>query len=311
MRHGKARFAIGFLFAPVALYVYYVVWPYAQAVGYSLTSWGGFNPEKTYVGFKNYRELISDPLVHKAFWHNVFFLVTLPLVSILLALFFAFLLNVGGRSDKPGIRGVRGAAFYRVVFFFPYLLSLVLVSIMWGAIYRGDENGFLNGIFIKLGWVDREHPLKFTADPTPFLGVPRVLWFILIITIWAGVGFYMVLFSAAMQSIPKDIYEAALLDGASRSQTFFRVTIPLLREQVSTVWIYLGFIALDMYAPVAAITRGGPNDASQVMGSIINRYAFVNGRYGYACAIGVALAIFAMLLAIVQALVTRRAKIEY
>jgi N-acetylglucosamine transport system permease protein len=311
MRHHRLRFVTGFLAVPVLLYAYYVVYPYGQAVAFSLTEWGGFSPEKRYVGLANYRQILKDDLVKQAFWHNVFFLVTLPIITIVLALFLAFLLNVGGRSDRAGIRGVRGSSVYKVIFFFPYLLSMVLVSIMWGAMYRGDANGFLNGLFIKMGLVNRERPLKFTADPTPFLGVPTVLWFLLIIAVWAGTGFYMVLFSAAMQSVPKDIYEAALLDGATRSQTFFRVTIPLLRETVSTVWIYLGFIALDMYASVAAITNGGPNNSSQVLGSALNFYAFKVGKYGYACAIGIALAIFALLLAMVQLFLTRRTKIEY
>jgi N-acetylglucosamine transport system permease protein len=313
MRHGKARFVTGFLALPVALYVFYVIWPYAQALGYSFTNWGGYSDTQDFVGLSNYAKLFKDELIRKAFWHNVFFLVTVPLFTIALALFFAFLLNVGGRGGRAGIRGVWGSSAYKIIFFFPQVLSLVLIAIMWGAIYRGDNQGLLNGLLMKLHLVDPQHPLRFVGEPTPFLGVPQVLWWLLIIAVWGGVGFYMVLFSAAMQSIPKDIYEAALLDGAGRFHSFFRVTLPLLRDTISVAWVYLGFIALDMYALVYVMTQdqGGPDHASEVFASVLNFTAFNKGQFGYACAIGVALAIFTLLLAAFQLRITRRDRIEF
>jgi len=316
MRHGKTRFVVGFLALPLALYVWYVVWPFAQSIGYSFTDWGGYSDEQHYIGFANYVRLFNDELIRIAFWHNVFFLITVPLITIGLALFFAFLLNVGGRGNRAGIRGVWGSGVYKIIFLFPPVLSLVLIAVMWQAIYRGDDQGLLNGLLIKTGLVDKDHPLGFVADPTPFLGVPAVLWWILFIAVWGGVGFYLVLFSAAMQAIPKDIYEAALLDGASRFTSFFRVTLPLLRDTVSIAWVYLGFIALDMYALVFVMTpsQGGPNHASEIFASVLNFTAFNSsrsGRYGYACAMGVALGIFTMILAALQLRITRRERLEF
>ncbi|MFE9959062.1 carbohydrate ABC transporter permease [Micromonospora sp. NPDC005299] len=313
MRHGVARFVTGFLALPVALYLFYVVWPFVQAAGYSLTDWGGYSDSQRFVGLDNYVRLLSDELIRKAFWHNVFFLVTVPLFTIALALFLAFLLNVGGREDRAGIRGVFGSALYKVIFFFPQVLSLVVIAVMWQQIYRTDNQGLINGLLIKIGLVDAENPIAFTADPEPFLGIPAVLWWLLLIAVWSGAGFYMVLFSAAMQSIPKDIYEAAILDGAGRFDTFFRVTLPLLRDTISVAWVYLGFIALDMYALVFVMTpsQGGPNHASEIFASVIQFNAFQKGQFGYACAIAVALAIFTILLAAVQLRITRRDRIEF
>jgi N-acetylglucosamine transport system permease protein len=313
MRHGRARFIVGFLAAPVALYLYYVVWPFAQAAAYSLTDWGGYSDTQNFVGLSNYVRLFRDELIRKAFWHNVFFLVTVPLLTIGLALFLAFLLNVGGRGNRAGIRGVWGSSVYKVIFFFPQVLSLVVIAVMWQQVYRGDSQGLINGLLIKAGLVDPQNPINFVANPEPFLGVPLVLWWLLVIAIWSGTGFYMVLFSAAMQSIPRDIYEAALLDGASRVHTFFRVTLPLLRDTVSVAWVYLGFIALDMYALVYVLTpsQGGPDHASEIFPSLIQFNAFQRGEFGYACAIGVALAIFTLALAAVQLRITRRERIEY
>ncbi|WP_327038394.1 sugar ABC transporter permease [Micromonospora maris] len=313
MRHGVARFVTGFLALPVGLYLFYVVWPFLQAAGYSLTDWGGYSDRQQFVGLDNYLRLFSDELIRKAFWHNVFFLVTVPLFTIALALFLAFLLNVGGREDKAGIRGVFGSGLYKVIFFFPQVLSLVVIAVMWQQIYRADGQGLINGVLMKIGLVDPDDPITFVYDPEPFLGVPAVLWWLLVIAVWSGAGFYMVLFSAAMQSIPKDIYEAAILDGAGRFHTFFRVTLPLLRDTVSVAWVYLGFIALDMFALVYIMTpsQGGPNHASEIFASVINFNAFQKGQFGYACAIAVALAIFTILLAALQLRITRRERIEY
>ncbi|MEV0807589.1 sugar ABC transporter permease [Micromonospora sp. NPDC050200] len=313
MRHGVARFVTGFLALPVALYLFYVVWPFAQAAGYSLTSWGGYSDKQEFVGLDNYVRLLSDELIRKAFWHNVFFLVTVPLFTIALALFLAFLLNVGGREDRAGIRGVFGSGVYKVIFFFPQVLSLVVIAVMWQQIYRTDGQGLINSLLIKIGLVDADNPIAFTADPEPFLGVPAVLWWLLLIAVWSGAGFYMVLFSAAMQSIPKDIYEAAILDGAGRLHTFFRITLPLLRDTISVAWVYLGFIALDMYALVFVMTpsQGGPNHASEIFASVLNFTAFQKGQFGYACAMGVSLAIFTILLAAAQLRITRRERIEF
>ncbi|MGC5033004.1 carbohydrate ABC transporter permease [Micromonospora sp. DT229] len=313
MRHGVGRFVTGFLALPVGLYLFYVVWPFLQAAGYSLTDWGGYSDRQQFVGLENYLRLFSDELIRKAFWHNVFFLVTVPLFTIALALFLAFLLNVGGREDKAGIRGVFGSGLYKVIFFFPQVLSLVVIAVMWQQIYRADGQGLINGVLMKIGLVDQNDPITFVYDPEPFLGVPAVLWWLLVIAVWSGAGFYMVLFSAAMQSIPKDIYEAAILDGAGRFHTFFRITLPLLRDTVSVAWVYLGFIALDMFALVYIMTpsQGGPNHASEIFASVINFNAFQRGQFGYACAIAVALAIFTILLAALQLRITRRERIEY
>jgi N-acetylglucosamine transport system permease protein len=313
MRHGKYPFIAGFLVVPVALYIIFLISPYAQTVAYSFTNWQGYSDEANPVGLANYARLLHDEIFHLALWHNAFFLVALPLVTIALALFFAFLLNVGGRSGKAGVRGVWGSSVYKVIFFFPQVLSVAIIVILWQSLYRTDGQGILNWLGIRVGLVDPEHPLEFLSSAEPVLGVPQVLWFLLIIVVWASVGFYLVLFSAAMQSIPKDIYEAALLDGASRVHTFFRVTLPLLRDTVSVAWVYLGFIALDMFVYVFALTpqNGGPSHASEVVGGVLFREAFTRGQFGYACAMGVAMAVFALILAVIQLSAARRSRIEF
>lgn len=209
---------------------------------------------------------------------------------------------------RAGVRGVFGSSVYKVIFFFPFILSIAIVAIVWGTILRTDRHGLANAILMGIGPVAEDQPLLFLSHPD------TVKWMLLGIAVWGFAGFFMVLFSAGMASIPRDIFEAAVLDGAKRGQQFFRVTLPLLRDTISVAWVYLGILALDMFALVFALTGGGPNNASQVMATQIYQTAFGSyrpGQFGYACAMGVTLALFTLVLAIIQLRVLRRDRIEY
>ncbi|MER8186304.1 sugar ABC transporter permease [Kitasatospora sp. NPDC094015] len=310
MRHGKYPFIVGFLFLPILLYVSLVLWPYAQTFGYSLTDWSGQSQEMNFVGLDNYTRLLDDEVFLGAIWHNLLLLVLLPVLTILIALFFAFMLNVGGRSGTGGVQGVRGASFYKVVFFFPQVLSIAILAVLWGAVYRTDGAGLANGVLIKLGLADAAHPVQWLSDPD------MVMWCVLAVLVWSGVGFYLVLFSAAMQGIPKDIYEAALLDGAKRGQTFLRITLPLLWETVQTAWVYLAIVAMDAFALVSSITPGayfggGPDHHSELISTYLMRSFLRNGEAGYACAMGVVIFFFTLILSVVSLWATKRDRIEY
>ncbi|HWH01202.1 MAG TPA: sugar ABC transporter permease [Pilimelia sp.] len=328
MRRGRYPFIAGFLVLPLALYGFFVLSPYVQTVVYSFTDWSGFSPEFNFVGMANYADLLKDEVFLRAVGHNAVILTIYPLVTILLALFFAFMLNVGGRGNRAGIRGVAGSGLYKIIFFFPQVMSIAIVAILWGKVFQSNEGGLLNALGIKLGLVDPADPPLWLGESDsvpvgPFklgpliLEAPVVLWCLIAIAVWVGVGFYLVLFSAGMQSIPKDIFEAALLDGSSRVQTFFRVTLPLLWEHLSVAWVYLGIAALDFYLLVIALTQGvgggGPDNASHVMSSWMLYTSFQSSRidkFGYGCAMAIAIAMFTLIFAIIQLRITRRDKIE-
>ncbi|PYC62591.1 ABC transporter permease, partial [Micromonospora arborensis] len=164
MRHRKYPFIVGFLFLPVLLYVAVVIWPYLQTFGYSMPDWSGASQQMNFIGLRNYTKLFGDSPFLLALQHNLLLLLVLPLVTILLALFFAFMLNVGGRSGTGGVQGVRGAAFYKVVFFFPQVLSVAILSVLFQGVYRTDQGGLLNGVLVKLGLEDANHPWQWLAD---------------------------------------------------------------------------------------------------------------------------------------------------
>jgi N-acetylglucosamine transport system permease protein len=311
MRKGQYRFVAGFLLVPVALYVIFVIWPYIQTFGYSLTDWKGQSQTFRFVGLDNYHTLLQDDVFLKAIWHNILFLVFIPVITILLALFFAFMLNAGGRGRAGGVQGVAGAKFYKILYFFPQVLSLAILAVLFNAVYRSDGGGLLNGFLIKLGLVDADTPVEWLNEPD------MVLWALLLVVVWHGVGFYLVLFSAAMQSIPRDIYEAALIDGASRNQSFFRITLPLLWDSVQTAWVYLGIVAMDMFVLVSSMTQnmgaygGGPDHHSDVMSTVMMRNFLYYGKSGYACAMGVVMLLLTLVLSVVTLRATRRERIEF
>src|SRR5690242_1599190 len=154
MRHGKYPFIIGFLVVPVALYATFVVAAYIQTFQLSLTSWSGLGKIE-YVGFDNFTKLWHDDLFWQSLKHNLFLLI----LTIVIALVFAFLLNVGG-SHKGGVtRGVWGSKVYRVVFFFPQLLALAIIAVIFGRVFGPDKSGMLNGLF-PADW----KPWLFLAD---------------------------------------------------------------------------------------------------------------------------------------------------
>ncbi|GAA1787851.1 sugar ABC transporter permease [Planosporangium flavigriseum] len=302
MQHRKYPFVFGFLAVPVALYLTFVISPFAQAFYISMTSWRGFAPPK-WIGFDNYRRLADDGTFWKAVQHNGILLLVLPLVTIALALLFAFLINVGGGSRSGTMSGVWGSKFYRVVFFFPQLLAVPIVAVLFQTVYRPNSSGLINGFLMKLG-----------LEPVGFLINPKLaLWAIIAALVWQCVGFYVVLFSAGMASIPKDIYEAAALDGAGGVTLFFRVTLPLLWDTLQVAWVYLGIAAFDAFAivNVLSVDNGGPDGTTTVLSVEIYRNAFAFSRYGYASAMGVALFFFTLTFAALTLRVTRRESIEF
>ncbi|TQK51289.1 N-acetylglucosamine transport system permease protein [Streptomyces sp. SLBN-118] len=309
MRKGQYRFVTGFLLAPLALYLIFVIWPYLQTIGYSFTDWKGQSQTFGFVGLDNYTALLEDDVFLKAIWHNILFLVFIPVITILLALFFAFMVNAGGRSGAGGVKGVHGSGLYKIVYFFPQVLSLAILAVLFGAVYRSDEGGLLNGLLVKAGLVDAASPIEWLNEPN------FVLWALMAVVVWHGVGFYLVLFSAAMQSIPRDIYEAALLDGAGRAQTFFRVTLPLLWDSVQTSWVYLGITVMDLFVLVSTMTQGqfggGPDHHSEVMATVLMRNFLYFGKSGYACAMGVVMLALTLILSVVTLRATRRERIEF
>jgi N-acetylglucosamine transport system permease protein len=298
MHYHKYRVIIPFLLPAVILYGVFVLWPYANAIYLSLTSWRGVSPNKPWVGLDNYRKLLDDSRFVEALTRNGEILVVMPVVTIGIALTFAALFTQGGQA-------IAGASFYRVVFFFPQVISAVIVGILWSYVYSPNY-GLLNGFFGAIGLDGLKK--NWLSDPK------IILWSIVAVAVWQGVGFYMVIFIASMQSIPTSFYEAARLDGASRWTSFKDITLPLIWETIRTTIIYIAIIALDFFVLVQVMTGGGSSATSrraEVAALYLYNEAFIKSRWGYASAIGVVLLLLTLLLSVVLMRVTRRETYEY
>src|SRR5690348_5647257 len=184
MRRGKYPFIIGFLIVPVTLYVTYVVAPYVQAFQLAMTNWRGVSANAKFIGLENFERLLKDDTFWAAVRHHGIILLVMPLVTIIIALFFAFMLNVGGGSRGGELRGIWGSKFYRLVFFFPQLLAGVIVGVIFNRVYAPDDSGLLNGLLGSVG-ID---PVLFMADKN------IALWAMIAVLVWQAIGFYVVLF---------------------------------------------------------------------------------------------------------------------
>jgi N-acetylglucosamine transport system permease protein len=298
MYHNKYKIIFPFLAPALILYAVFVLYPYVRAFYISLTSWSGTSSTMPFVGLKNYRNLLTDDRFLDALGRNGKFLVVLPLVTLSVALLYAALFTQGGK-------GILGSGFYRVVFFFPQVISAVIVGILFQYVYS-PRSGLLNAALEEVGL---EHLKRsWVADSS------TILWAIAFVFIWGAVGFYMVIFIASMQSIPTSFYEAAVLDGASRWRSFRDITFPLMWETIRTCIIFIAITALDMFVLVQVITQGGSTAASQSAETVavyMYKEAFEKSRWGSAAAVGVILLLLTLLLSVVLMRVTKRETYEY
>ena len=298
MNYQKNRIIIPFLAPALILYGVFVLYPYLRAFYISLTSWSGVSGNMPFVGLKNYSSLLTDGRFLDALLRNGQLLIILPLGTILLALAFAALFTQGGT-------GIMGAGFYRIVYFFPQVISAVIVGILFQYVYN-PRYGLLNTMLEKAGLEGLQR--TWLGDPS------TILWAIAFVAIWSAVGFYMVIFIASMQSIPTSFYEAAVLDGAGRWRQFRDITLPLMWETIRTALIYIAINALDMFVLVQVMTGGGSTAASrnaEVVAVYMYIEAFDKNRWGSAAAVGVLLLLLTMLLSVVIMRVTRRETYEY
>jgi N-acetylglucosamine transport system permease protein len=293
----RISFMLVFLVLPLAIFLVFVISPFVQALYYSMTDWTGFSPNMNFVGLSNFVKLAHDDIFLHALRNNVLLAIVVPLFTIVVALAVATMVTVGGPS-KGTIRGIRGSSFYRVVSFFPYTVPAIVIGLIWEQVYdpaTGLLNGFLTGIglhgFDNFAWLGEVR----TA-------MPASMWVI----IWSFIGFYTVLFVAAIKGVPAEMYEAARIDGAGRFRMAMSLTIPAIRDNVQTAYIYLGIAALDAFVYMQAMNPGGgPNNTTLTMSQELFTVAFRKGQFGYATSMGVVLAAVTLLFAAIVFTVNR------
>jgi N-acetylglucosamine transport system permease protein len=276
-----------FLLLPLAIFLIFVISPFVQALYYSMTNWTGFSDAMDFIGVANFVKLFNDPIFLQAMLNNVVLAIIVPLITIVIALVFASMITVGGPSSGQ-VRGLRASSFYRVISFFPYVIPAIVIAILWNMIYT-PSGGLLNGILGLFGVQDQP---SWLGDERTAMGAT------IFVIVWSMVGFYMILFIAAIKGIPSETLEAARIDGAGRFRTVASILLPQMRDNVQTAYIYLGIMALDAFVYMVGLnSTGGPGNSTLVMSQYLFRTAFEKGQFGLATAMGVVLAVITLLFA--------------
>jgi raffinose/stachyose/melibiose transport system permease protein len=276
-----------FLLPALILYAVFVLVPIVQAAHYSLFDWNGLTPLTDFVGLANYQRALSEPTFIKAITHNGILVVLSLVLQIPFALGVALMLN----------RRFPGRAVFRLIFFAPYVISEVIAGVVWRLLLQPD--GMVDGALTAVGLGSVYHP--WLADPD------TVLWALFVIISWKYFGFHMILMLAGLQGIPRELEEAAAIDGATRRQALRYVTLPLLGPTIR-VSVFLSIIgALQLFDLVWVTTGGGPVDASNTMATYMVDWGFERFQLGYGSAIAVILFVIALIVALAyQRFVLRR-----
>jgi raffinose/stachyose/melibiose transport system permease protein len=276
-----------FLLPGLALYLLFVLFPVVQAARYSLYNWNGLKPLTDFIGIDNYVTALNSDIFQNAVSHNVFIIVLSLALQIPFSLFLAILLN----------RHFHGRAIFRLIFFLPYVLSEAITGIIFSLFLQ--PSSMLDTTMQNLGLGG------FIQDWLGDTGFVMITLFVIIS--WKYFGFHMIILLAGLQGIPKEIEEAALIDGAGRWQAFRHVTLPLLGPTLR-VSVFLSMIgALQLFDMVWVMTRGGPIGASSTMATLMFKNGFIESDMGYGSALAVLLFLFALVLAIAyQRFVLRR-----
>jgi putative chitobiose transport system permease protein len=252
-------------------------WPVLQAIYLSFTDYDIIG-SPNFIGLKNYEQLWKDQLFWKVLFNTLIYMVVAVPSLVILPLFLAILVN----------QKLRGIQFFRAAYYVPVIVSVVVAGIAWKWIYA--ENGLLNyftSIFssVKIPWLTNSSTAIFA---------------IIAVTIWKGLGYYMVIYLAGLQTIPQDLYEAAAIDGSDGWRKHVDITIPLLKPYITLVTVISAIAAMKVFEEVYVMSRGGPANSSKTVVYYLYEKGFSSLEMGYASAIGVVLFVVVFVLSVLS-----------
>lgn len=275
----KKLVLVTFLFIPTILILLFVIYPLIKLIFLSFTDWDGLNPTYNYVGIKNFKKIIFDsPEVWAAFKNNGIYFVG-HILFIPIELFLAFLLD----------NRVKCCKIFKTITFLPYMINGVAVACMFIFLYS-SQDGVLNSMLQyfhlnKVGWL---------SDPS------IVNYSLTAVSLWRFSGVHIILFLAAFQSLPQDMTEAAVIDGANSFQQFQKIVLPNIKPVVEIVLFLNVRGALQVFDIPYVMTGGGPNHASETFAVQTINTAFQYNNFGMACAMAVVLMIIIIVISIIQ-----------
>ncbi len=272
-----------FLLPGLILFVAFIIWPMIYSFVISLHTWNVVHPELSpYVGLRNYADTLTDPIFQRSVLNTLIYVVVTVPGQIVLGVVAALLLN----------QRFPGRAFFRTLYYLPVITSWVIVTMLFEYLFNGQA-GVVNTVLRSLGLIQK--PILWLADAKLVL-VPLCL-----LGIWKGIGWTAVIVLAGLQSIPQHLYEAAAVDGATTSQRFWKITLPLLRPTLVFLLVVLTIGAMNVYISFALINRIGnlQNDA-QVILSWMDKQTFKNFDFGHGAAISYILTVVVFVVSLIQ-----------
>lgn len=272
---------IAYIFMAPALIILgiFVFYPIVYSIPLAFTNYSAVGGTTKFIGLDNFKRLMDDPDFWLSLKNSCIFVIVVPILQIL-AILLALLMN----------KKFRGNSAFRVLFYMPVVTSMVAVSIIWKFIF--DPDGIINALLIK--W-------NVISDPLLFLSDSKVAMIILMaVTIWQGLGYYMMMYLSALQTFPEEILDATKIDGANAWQTFWKIRMPLLKNQIAFCSMVSIIAAVGVFDVVFTMTNGGPNKATYVINYYSYKMAFNSYDFGYSAAIGLVSAVIICVFTCIQ-----------
>ena len=245
----------------------------------SVMKWDGFNAMQ-FVGFDNFANIFTDYRFSSAFWKTLLYVVFTVILTLLASLGLACALN----------KKIKGRDAFRSAIFFPYVASMIAIGAVWKQLFEqnyGPINNFLRGIGIA-------------NPPGWFASTDWAIWGVIIVSVWKFMGYYMLIYLAGLQDIPAQLYEAATLDGATGTQRFFKITLPMLTPSTFFVFIMLTINSFKSFDLIFALTEGGPGISTTLLANYIYDQTFKYWNYGNSAAASVVLFVIVLAITVIQ-----------
>ena len=285
--YGKYAPYLFLLPAMVVLVVFFFI-PFFQTFGLSFFDYSSSIYNPTFIGWENYTKLFHSSIFYKVLWNTFLYLfIAVPILAIF-PLFLAILIN----------QKIKGVTLYKILIYLPVIVSIVVAAIAFKWLYA--DQGILNFIATQF----RISPIGWLTDPK------FALYSVIIVTIWKGIGYYMIIYLAALMSVPKELYEACDIDGANFLTKHLTVTVPHIMPTIALVTTISAISAMKVFAEIYVMTKGGPLNSSKTIVYYIYERAFENLDLGYASAMAVVLLIIVMVFSLINILGFERNKYQ-
>lgn len=279
----QRRLAWLFVSPAAVLVVVFLALPFVDAILLSFRSWDGLH-RPTWIGMRNYSALLKDQVFWLALRNTAIFTIALATFQTSIPLFVASLLNTMRR----------GSAIFHTLYFMPFIISGTITGLLWGMVLNSSF-GVLNQLLRSMGMASMTH--AWLADRA------TVIPSLIVVMLWQSLGFYVVIYLAGLRGIPREYYEAAALDGATTWHQFRFITVPMLRTLTTVVAVLNTIAAIQAFDQVWVMTQGGPNHASETLGTFLYKTAFSAGgdsKLGYAAAVALVILFLSLALSIIQ-----------